>query len=158
MESDDIKFLNIAIKLAAENVRSQNGGPFGALVVKDGLIISKGVNCVTENNDPTAHAEVNAIRNACAILNDYQLAGCTIYSSCEPCPMCLGAIYWSRPTRLVFAASKLDAANVGFDDSFIYSEIQLPLENRKIETKQIQILNKTFPFKLWASMVNRKEY
>ncbi|HOF08203.1 MAG TPA: nucleoside deaminase, partial [Bacteroidales bacterium] len=123
--NDDIYFLKLAIELAKENVKN-GGGPFGAVIVKDGQIIAKGTNRVTSHNDPTAHAEIVAIRQACEKLNDFQLTDCIIYSSCEPCPMCLGAIYWARPKKLVFAADKFDAANAGFDDSMIYDEIQLP--------------------------------
>jgi len=131
--NDDIYFLKLAIELAKENVKN-GGGPFGAVIVKDGQIIAKGTNRVTSHNDPTAHAEIVAIRQACEKLNDFQLTDCIIYSSCEPCPMCLGAIYWARPKKLVFAADKFDAANAGFDDSMIYDEIQLPYSDRHLET------------------------
>jgi len=137
MDNYNEQFMTEAIRLAVENVTSGNGGPFGAVVVKDGKIIGKGVNVVTASNDPTAHAEVSAIRNACSALGSFQLEGCEIYSSCEPCPMCLGAIYWARPARLYFAGTKRDAANVGFDDSFIYEEINQPFEKRKIQTVAI---------------------
>src|SRR5579864_1606998 len=112
-----------AIELAVENVRRE-GGPFGALVVKDGIVIATGVNQVTRNNDPTAHAEVVAIREACRVLGDFQLTGCDLYTSCEPCPMCLGAIFWARPSRVFYAATHTDAAAAGFDDSFIYEQIR----------------------------------
>ncbi|MGB4604478.1 MAG: nucleoside deaminase, partial [Bacteroidales bacterium] len=131
--NDDIYFLKLAIELAKENVKNC-GGPFGAVIVKDGQIIAKGTNRVTSHNDPTAHAEIVAIRQACEKLNDFQLTDCIIYSSCEPCPMCLGAIYWARPKKLVFAANKFDAANAGFDDSLIYDEIHLPYSDRHLET------------------------
>lgn len=114
-----------AISLATENVRSGAGGPFGALVVKDGIIIAEGANAVTATNDPTAHAEVVAIRRACTALNSHQLDGCEIYSSCEPCPMCLGAIYWARPAAVYYANTRSEAAGAGFDDSFIYDQVSL---------------------------------
>ena len=152
------KFLSQAIELASENVKSGNGGPFGAIIVKDGEIIATGVNNVTSNNDPTAHAEVTAIRNACTKLNSFQLDGCEIYSSCEPCPMCLGAIYWARPKALYFAASKNDAAEVGFDDSFIYSELKLDYSDRKIKTEVINLKNKTQPFIDWQNSEFNVDY
>lgn len=147
----------MAIDLAIENVKNGNGGPFGALIVKDDHIIATGVNTVTTTNDPTAHAEVNAIRNACAQLDSFQLDGCTIYSSCEPCPMCLGAIYWARADKLVFAATKIDAAKAGFDDSFIYDEIELPIENRKLLSIPFNHKNKLQPFQLWNKSI-KTEY
>jgi len=151
-------FINKAIELAKENVKSGNGGPFGAVIVKDGKIIATGVNTVTKTNDPTAHAEVNAIRNACKELNSFQLDNCEIYSSCEPCPMCLGAIYWSRSKKLFFAADKMDAAKAGFDDSFIYNEIDLPINERSIPTISLSPKNKIEPFSLWNSQNNKIAY
>jgi tRNA(Arg) A34 adenosine deaminase TadA len=136
-ESDEIKFMQEAIKISVANVTEGKGGPFGAIVVKDGKIIARGANSVTANNDPTAHAEVIAIRNACIILQTHQLEGCDIYTSCEPCPMCLGAIYWARPARLFYANSKEDAAAVQFDDQFIYEEIAKPINKRKLFTMQL---------------------
>src|ERR1700732_1246608 len=118
-------FMKQAIELAVENVRRE-GGPFAALVVKDGVVIATGANQVTRASDPTAHAEIVAIREACRVLGHFQLSGCDVYSSCEPCPMCLGALYWARPARIFFAATKDDAAAAGFDDSLIYREIQVP--------------------------------
>ena len=150
--------MKMAIDLATKNVESGNGGPFGAVIVKDGKIVATGVNTVTTTNDPTAHAEVNAIRNACAELDDFQLIGCEIYSSCEPCPMCLGAIYWARADKLYFAANKTDAAHVGFDDSFIYKEIETPLINRKIPTIEVNHIDKLKPFSLWSEMSKKIEY
>jgi len=135
MDQSASGFLKEAIRLAVENVESGNGGPFGAVVVKDGKIIARGMNQVTHTNDPTAHAEIIAIREACAVLNSFQLTGCEIYSSCEPCPMCLGAIYWARPDKLYYAGSKEDAASMHFDDQFIYEEIALPVEQRKLFTR-----------------------
>ena len=116
-------FMERALALSLENVRSGRGGPFAAVVVKDGKIIAEAVNCVTTTNDPTAHAEMMAIRQACQKLQSFELPDCEIYSSCEPCPMCLGAIYWARPARVYFANSAADAAQAGFDDAFIYEEI-----------------------------------
>lgn len=155
---DDNYFIEKAIDLALENVKSGNGGPFGAVVVKNGKIIATGTNSVTTENDPTAHAEVNAIRNACKELNSYQLDDCVIYSSCEPCPMCLGAIYWSRPKKLVFAATKQDAAEAGFDDSYIYEELALKLNQRHLETLNINSLNKTAPFAIWQKSQKKIDY
>ena len=148
----------MAIDLAAKNVESGNGGPFGAVIVKDGKIVATGVNTVTTSNDPTAHAEVNAIRNACAKLDNFQLDGCEIYSSCEPCPMCLGAIYWARADKLYFAATKEDAADAGFDDSFIYKEIETPLIKRKIPTTVVNHSDKLIPFSLWSNLTKKTEY
>jgi tRNA(Arg) A34 adenosine deaminase TadA len=134
---DKNKFMQAAIDLARENLKFKNGGPFGAVIVKNGKIIGRGVNTVTTNNDPTAHAEVNAIREACENLNTFRLEGCDIYSSCEPCPMCLGAIYWARPRKLFFATSREDAAKAGFDDAEIYKELELPFAKRKLPTEQL---------------------
>ena len=155
---DDNYFIEKAIDLALENVKSGNGGPFGAVIVKNGEIIATGTNSVTTENDPTAHAEVNAIRNACKNLNSYQLDDCVIYSSCEPCPMCLGAIYWSRPKKLVFAATKQDAAEAGFDDSYIYDEISLKINQRHLETLHIKNLNNTAPFAIWQKSQKKIDY
>jgi guanine deaminase len=126
------EYMKMAIRLAHTNVKEEKGGPFGALVVKDGKVIAKAMNEVTSTDDPTAHAEVVAIRRACKILGSYQLEGCDVYTSCEPCPMCLGAIYWARPDHVYFAATRQDAASSGFDDDFIYDELKLAPENRQI--------------------------
>jgi guanine deaminase len=142
-------FMLEAIRLARENVLSGKGGPFGAVVVKDGKIIAAVANSVTTTNDPTAHAEVNAIREACKVLGTYQLDGCEIYSSCEPCPMCLGAIYWSRPAKLYFAAGKDDAAASGFDDSFIYQEIGVDYAKRQIPAQQFCRAEALEAFEIW---------
>lgn len=135
--NDQIKFMRRAIELAVENVRLQLGGPFGAVIVKDGTIVAEGTNLVTSTNDPTAHAEVTAIRVACAALGSFQLDGCDLYTSCEPCPMCLGAIYWARPTRLFYGSTHQDAAEFGFDDSFIYQQTCLPAAQRHIPMNQL---------------------
>jgi len=152
------RFLQMAIELAKENVEKGNGGPFGAVIVKNGEVIATGSNSVTTLNDPTAHAEVTAIRNACKELNSFQLDDCEIYSSCEPCPMCLGAIYWARPKALYFAADKNDAAKAGFDDSFIYKEIKLDYSKRHIITQQINIKDKLKPFEVWDVSSLKMEY
>lgn len=128
----ETEFMQLAIQLATENVRSGAGGPFGAVVVRNGEIVATGVNRVTSHNDPTAHAEVNAIREACKALGTFQLPGCVLYTSCEPCPMCLGAIYWSRLDSVYFGNTCHDAAEVGFDDHFIYEELAVPRNQRKM--------------------------
>ena len=151
-------FMQEAIHRALENVRSGRGGPFGAVVVKQGRIIAAGVNSVTKTNDPTAHAEVLAIREACRVLGAFQLSGCEIYTSCEPCPMCLGAIYWARPERVYFAATADDAAQAGFDDSFIYDELKLPLRKRKIPLEPMLREEGLAPFREWTSKSDRVKY
>lgn len=128
----DLHFLKMAIDEASRGMRAGNGGPFGCVIVKDGIVLVAAHNRVIANNDPTAHAEMEAIRMACQQLNSFQLTGCVIYASCEPCPMCLGAIYWARPERVIYASSKKDAAGAGFDDSFIYEEIAIPQLERTI--------------------------
>ncbi|MBU3714470.1 MAG: nucleoside deaminase, partial [Ferruginibacter sp.] len=147
-----------AIRLSISNVEENKGGPFGAVVVKEGKIISRGTNCVTAHNDPTAHAEVVAIREACKILNSFQLAGCEIYSSCEPCPMCLAAIYWARPDKLYYANSKEDAAAIDFDDQFIYEEIAKPIAERALFTKQINRDEAIVAFDKWRNSNNKIAY
>lgn len=126
------EFMREAIRLATENVTSGRGGPFGCVVVKDGKVIATGANQVTANNDPTAHAEVTAIRNACQALGTFQLIDCDVYTSCEPCPMCLAALYWSRCRAIYYGNDAADAARVGFDDSFLYEEVKKPLDERDI--------------------------
>jgi len=147
-----------AIRLATENVKSGNGGPFAAVIVKDNKIIASGVNKVTSTNDPTAHAEVTAIRNACKELKSFQLDDCDLYTSCEPCPMCLGAIYWARPKRVYFGNTKSDAAEIGFDDSFIYKEIETPIESRKIKMKQLMSDEAKASFIEWKNKTDKIEY
>ena len=151
-------FMREAIRLSVENVRSGKGGPFGAVIVKNGEIIATGVNEVTLSNDPTAHAEVVAIRNACRELGSFQLTDCDIYTSCEPCPMCLGAIYWARPDRLFFANTKEDAAEIDFDDRFIYEEIAAPMAGRQLPTVQIMRDEALVAFRLWKQSANKVEY
>ncbi|MBN2172976.1 MAG: nucleoside deaminase [Bacteroidales bacterium] len=155
---EKIKFMKAAIELAKENLKSKNGGPFGALVVKNGKIIGKGINQVVSHNDPTAHAEIIAIREACKYLEDYQLDDCEIYTSCEPCPMCLGAIYWARPKKIYFAASRNDAESAGFDDSHIYREIELPNGKRKIPAEQILEQEAIDVFTNWKKLIDKPEY
>lgn len=147
-----------AIDLAIQNVQSERGGPFGALVVKEGQLIATGANCVTSSNDPTAHAEVVAIRNACRALGTFQLSGCEIYASCEPCPMCLGAIYWARPERFYFASSREDAATYGFDDAVIYDNLARHPEERTISGHRLLREEGLVPFEHWMQSRARIPY
>jgi guanine deaminase len=151
-------FLRQAIDLAVANVRHGQGGPFGALVVKDGEVIANGTNRVTTSNDPTAHAEVVAIREACRKLASFQLGGCDIYTSCEPCPMCLGAIYWARPRAYYFAGTREDAARGQFDDSLIYSELAKPAEERAIPGRRLLEGEAFRPFEEWLRNQARIPY
>jgi guanine deaminase len=143
-----IEFMRQAIDMAVENVH-RDGGPFAALVVREGIVIAAGTNQVTRTNDPTAHAEVVAIREACRVLGDFQLRGCDVYSSCEPCPMCLGALYWARPKCIYFAATRDDASAAGFDDSFIYRQIGEPPANRAIAMIRVPDGSAQRPFTEW---------
>lgn len=152
------EFMLEAIEMSKRCLLTGKGGPFGAVIVKNGKIIGRGSNSVTINNDPTAHAEIMAIRDACKNLNDFQLEDCEIYTSCEPCPMCLGAIYWARPAKLYYAADKYDASDAGFDDSFIYEEIDLPYEKRKIKTEQHDQKDAVQVFESWKELSNKIEY
>ena len=151
-------FIAEAIRLADENVRLGRGGPFGALVVKDGVVVATGTNRVTANHDPTAHAEVEAIRAACRALGTFQLTGCDVYASCEPCPMCLAAILWARPRRLFFAATRQDAAAAGFDDALLYEQIPLPFERRSLPTRRIDHPDRLRPLHAWAAEPDRTDY
>lgn len=151
-------FMQEAIQLSIDNVTQGKGGPFGAVVVKNGKIIARGANSVTSLNDPTAHAEVMAIREACKILNTFQLTGCEIYTSCEPCPMCLGAIYWARPDKLFYANTKQDAAAIEFDDNFIYEEIAKPIHERKLFTQQLMRNEALEAFNKWKESTIKMEY
>lgn len=146
-----------AIELAEDNVR-HGGGPFGAVIARNGEIVAEGVNRVTANNDPTAHAEVQAIRAAAAKVADFNLSGCDIYASCEPCPMCLGAIYWARIAHLYYAATKDDAADAGFDDAFIYRELELPYAQRHLPTASLLASEAGGPFRLWKAKTDRTDY
>ena len=156
MEKED--FMREAIRLSIENVESGVGGPFAALVVKEGKIIASGTNRVTSTNDPTAHAEVTAIRNACKALGTFQLEGCELYTSCEPCPMCLGAIYWARPSKVYYGNTQSEAAAIGFDDSFIYSEIALPPKERKLPQEQILPDEAIKAFQAWKNKEDKIRY
>lgn len=151
-------FMKRAGELARENVVKGAGGPFGCVIVKDGKIIAEGANHVTTANDPTAHAEVVAIRNACTALGSFQLDGCEIYTSCEPCPMCLGAIYWARPERVYYSSTKDDAKNIGFDDQFIYEEIKKEYPNRSIPFLKLEDEEATKAFTDWAEKNDKIEY
>ena len=152
------KFLRMAVDLATHNVTHNNGGPFGGVITKNDTVIATGVNEVTRTNDPTAHAEIVAIRAACKKLNSFQLEGCIIYSSCEPCPMCLGAIYWARPHAVYFASSRHDAASIHFDDSFIYEQLALSIEKRSIAMQQSAIENHMAPFTAWTDQQKKVTY
>jgi guanine deaminase len=152
------RFLERAIELAVENVRTGRGGPFGAVIVRDGAMMAEAANTVTATNDPTAHAEIVAIRRACASLHTFDLHGCEIYASCEPCPMCLGAIYWARLDRVYFAASSADAAAAGFDDSRFYEEIRAAADHRSIPMARIPAEQASLPFEAWRASLLKTEY
>jgi len=152
------EFMKEAIRLSVENVETGKGGPFGAVIVKDGQIIARGANQVTSSNDPTAHAEVVAIRKACEVLGSFQLDGCELYTSCEPCPMCLGAIYWARPDRIYYANTKEDAKDIDFDDQFIYEEIERPISERKLFTEQMMRDEAIAAFQKWSESTGKTEY
>ena len=156
MTEQDEFFMRRAIELAQTGVDA--GGPFGAVVVLDGKIVGEGYNQVTPTNDPTAHAEIVAIRNACQKLKSFQLDECVLYTSCEPCPMCLGAIYWARPKEIFFACTHTDAANAGFDDSFIYEEIERPIETRKIKSVNFLRDEGLTVFNNWMTKTDKTEY
>ena len=147
-----------AISLAEDNASSGNGGPFGAVIVKDGKVVAEGSNTVTVDNDPTAHAEVNAIRRACAVLGTFDLSGCELYTSCEPCPMCLAACYWAHISRVYYAAGRDDAAAAGFDDDMIYVEVAKPLAERKLPFIQLLPEEGLRPFLLWRSNPDKVRY
>jgi guanine deaminase len=152
------EFMRRAIALGIENVRSGKGGPFGAVVVKDGRVVAEGANRVTTTNDPTAHAEIVVIREACRVLGEFQLGGCDLYTTCEPCPMCLGAIYWARPARVFYACVAADAAAVGFDDAFIYDELKRLLPERRVPMQQLLREESLKIFSLWKSQENKTPY
>ncbi len=147
-----------AIELAVENVRAGRGGPFAAVIVRNGEVIARGTNTVTSTNDPTAHAEVNAIRAACRVLGDFQITDCEIYTSCEPCPMCLGAIYWARPRRVFYGATREDAAAVGFDDAMIYDEIDCSPDQRALPMEQLLREEAQAGFAAWREKPDRVDY
>jgi guanine deaminase len=154
----DNPFMARAIQLSIENVRSERGGPFGAVVVKGDAVIAEATNQVTSSNDPTAHAEVLAIRDACQRLGVFDLQECEIYTSCEPCPMCLGAIYWARIARVYFANSAADASKIGFDDSLIYRELAQPHSQRRIPMTQIMRKEASAAFREWEDRSNKIAY
>ncbi|GAB3911555.1 nucleoside deaminase [Mucilaginibacter boryungensis] len=156
--NDHDKFMRMAIDLAENNVVQGQGGPFGAVIVKDGMVIARSANKVVPTNDPTAHAEVSAIRLACQELETFSLEGCVIYTSCEPCPMCLGAIYWARIDHIYYANTKADAAAIGFDDKFIYDELDLPMDQRKLPIIQLMRDEALNAFKLWETSEKKTEY
>lgn len=153
----DERYMRRAIELSQISVKN-DGGPFGAVIVKDGEIVAEGSNCVTLNNDPTAHAEVTTIRKACTALNTFDLNGCDIYTSCEPCPMCLSAIYWARLDRIYYGCDKSDAKNIGFDDSFIYEQIELKPEFRSIPSRQVLHEEALSAFRMWDEKDDKIEY
>jgi len=147
-----------AIALSLENVRSSAGGPFAAVVVKDGAIIAAGVNRVTATLDPTAHAEIVAIRTACQSVRNFELSGCELFTTCEPCPMCMGAIYWARVGKVYYANTRADAARIGFDDSLIYEELALPIDRRKVAMVQIMRDEALEAFREWEQSQNKIQY
>lgn len=147
-----------AVKLALEGVRAGEGGPFAALVVRDGKVVASGVNQVTSRNDPTAHAEVVAIRAACAAMQSFSLAGCELYTTCEPCPMCLAAAYWARVDRIVYACDRADAARAGFDDALFYDELEKPIAERKLALVQLARDESLPVFQAWLDKADRKPY
>ena len=153
----NINFMKRAIELSIQNIKD-NGGPFGCVIVKESKIIAEGVNRVTFNNDPTAHAEIIAIRNACEKLNTFNLEECELYTSCEPCPMCLSAIYWSHIDKIYYGNSRLDASKIGFDDDFIYNELNKELSSRKIQMKQINKNEAKKAFLDWEEKVDKVQY
>ena len=157
ISAEDAKFMEMAIRLSEDNIDT-GGGPFGAVIVRDGEVIATGTNRVVPNNDPTAHAEVMAIRSACEKLGTFQLTGCTVYSSCEPCPMCLGAIYWAHIDRLYYGCNKLDAADAGFDDSFIYKELELDANQRRLKTEKLLPDEAKATFEAWKNKEDKVEY
>jgi len=152
------KFMNEAIRLADEKMRQGFGGPFGAVIVKNGTIIAHGFNMVTSTNDPTAHAEIVAIRNACSTINDFSLTGCSIYVNCEPCPMCLAAMYWAGIEKIYYAATRKDAAAIGFADEFIYEEFKKEASQRAIPIKQLMRSEAMKVFKSWEAYEDKIPY
>lgn len=152
------QFMQEAINIGMEGMRNNLGGPFGCVIVKDDAIIGRGCNSVIATNDPTAHAEIVAIRDACSKLESFQLEECEVYTTCEPCPMCMGALYWARPKKIYYANSKADAAAIGFDDSFIYEEIALPIEQRKIRIQCLHSKDALSMFDEWRKMNNKTLY
>ncbi|MDE6110271.1 MAG: nucleoside deaminase [Muribaculaceae bacterium] len=157
ISEEDARYMQMAIDLSIENVRN-GGGPFGAVIVRDGKVLATGVNRVTANCDPTAHAEVSAIRAACAAVGDFHLKGATVYSSCEPCPMCLSALYWANVARICYGNTKEDAKAIDFDDQFIYDEIELPYRKRSIKCEQMMGDKAIEAFRMWADKPDKIAY
>jgi len=158
MNNDHEAFMRRAIELARQGVEDNRGGPFGCVIAKDGEIVGEGCNQVTSANDPTAHAEITAIRAACRNLNSFQLTGCTVYTSCEPCPMCLGAIYWARPAAIYFAGTRDDAAAAGFDDELFYDEIDRPNDERQLKLQPMLRDEARAVFEEWVEKADKVEY
>lgn len=158
IEEQHKQFMLEAIALSSQGMENNEGGPFGCVIVKNNVIIARGNNQVVSTNDPTAHAEINAIRNACRHLGAFQLDGCQLYASCEPCPMCLGAIYWARPERVFYACTRADAARIGFDDQFIYEEIMSDRQHRKIPMEQLLRLEALEVFSIWSEKRDKTYY
>lgn len=154
---DDIRFMNMAAELAENNI-DNGGGPFGAVIVRDGVVIATGVNRVTANNDPTAHAEVNAIRNACSKENTFNLSGCVVYTSCEPCPMCLSALYWAGVSRIYYGNTQDDADAINFSDRFIYQELDKPKSERMIPCIKMDNSRTIKAFEMWTKKDDKIEY
>lgn len=158
MDAKQKEFMDQAIRLSLHNVKSNEGAPFGAVIVKEDKIIGEGANRVISTNDPTAHAEIVAIRNACKKLGTFELRGCEIYASCEPCPMCLGAIYWARLSTIYYANTKGDAAKIGFDDSFIYEQLELPPQERSIPMIRLELEEAKQAFRAWEQSTVKIPY
>lgn len=158
MDKENVEFMKKALEIASGNASTQGGGPFGAVIVKDGKVVSAAGNTVTPDNDPTAHAEVNAIRDACKELKTFDLSGCVLYTSCEPCPMCLSASYWARIGRIYYAAGRDDAAKAGFSDAFIYDQFDLPVNERSLPAERIMEEEGLQPFELWLRNENKRAY
>lgn len=157
-EEEQVKFMQRAFEIALNGMLQKKGGPFGCVIVKRGVIIGEGCNQVTSANDPTAHAEIVAIRNACKNLNTFQLDGCEVYTTCEPCPMCLGAIYWARPDVIYYGNTRSEAAEIGFDDQMIYDEIPLPHSKRSLPIHQLTISQSGLLFSQWEKLKDKKAY
>jgi guanine deaminase len=161
MSEDDrihLPFLRLAVEQALQGAATAQGGPFGAVVVRDGQVVAAGCNQVTSLNDPTAHAEVQAIRAACRALGSFRLDGCDVYASCEPCPMCLGALYWARPRAVYYTATREDAAAAGFDDALIYEDLPRPPADRRLPVRRLALAEATHPFDAWRALAARIPY
>jgi guanine deaminase len=156
--SREESFMMLAIQAGLEGMRGNIGGPFGCVIVKNNVIVGKGCNRVISSNDPTAHAEVSAIRDACKNLRSFQLDDCEVYTSCEPCPMCMGALYWARPKRIYYANTKAEAAAIGFDDSFIYEELAIPIKDRKLQMEKLDLPDAIKMFEEWSGKMDKTEY